>query len=269
MGSRAPAAIKDDSAGRRLAGDRISSRIDPSTAPDDATERPLSFAADMVRAVYAGRKTQTRRPMYPQPDRVKSGRFFRADGREIVCPFGIPGDRLWVRERFAETEDGAILYAADPIKGRSRLTWLQSREMLQEDSRLTLRVLAIGSQRLQDISEADARAEGYDPARESLPPIKWFARLWDRLSPIESLRWAANPWLWVVRFEIVDEFLQAASEAAPATQPAASPLELSAETKPRTRSVRTATIQEKHRLAEMLRSRSNGQQGSCLYRLDA
>ena len=225
--------------------------------PDGSTERPLSFAADMVRAVDAGLKTQTRRPMYPQPARVATGRFYRTDGREIVCPFGIPGDRLWVRERFAEAEDGTILYAADPVKGRSRIDWQQSRYMMREDSRLTLRILAIRSQQLQDISEADARAEGYDPFRESLPPIKWFARLWDRLSPIESLRWAANPWLWVVHFEIVDEFLQAASEAAPGTQPAALPLELSAETKPRARSVRTATIQEKHRLAEMLRSRAN------------
>src|ERR1700722_10833170 len=117
---------------------------------DGPVERPLSFAADMVRAVWAGMKTQTRRPMYPQPGRVASGRFYRTDGREIVCPFGIAGDRLWVRERFAEMEDGTILYAADPMRGRSRIDWQQSRYMMREDSRLTLRVLSIRPQQLQD-----------------------------------------------------------------------------------------------------------------------
>jgi hypothetical protein len=225
---------------------------------DETVERPLSFAADMIRAVQAGLKTQTRRPMYPQPDRVVEGRFFRANGREIVCPFGLPGDRLWVRERFAETPSGTILYAADPVKGRSRLDWQQSRYLPREASRLTLRVLSTRPQQLQDISEADARAEGYDPARESLSPIDWFARLWDRLSAIESLRWAANPWLWVVHFELF-EAVQASPLKPPGVpqKPPAPLFEPLSESKPCGRTVRTATIEEKQRLAATLRSRSN------------
>jgi len=68
--------------------------------------------------LQAGRKTQTRRPLYPQPSTVRGRKLFREDGREIVCPFGVAGDRLWVRERFAfETMLMVLLiYAADTPK---------------------------------------------------------------------------------------------------------------------------------------------------------
>jgi hypothetical protein len=229
--------------------------FDRQPSADGPTERPLSFAADMVRAVQAGTKTQTRRPMYPQPERVIDNRFYRGDGREIVCPFGAPGDRLWVRERFAEAEDGTIVYAADPVKGRSRLVWQQSRYLPREASRLTLLVQSTRPQRLQEISEADARAEGYDGSRESLSPIDWFARLWDRLSVTGSLRWEANPWLWVVHFEVISQM----SRSKPAHEPrsiAPPPVSQPPPEDPRARSPRTATMEEKHRLAEALRSRS-------------
>jgi hypothetical protein len=209
----------------------------------------------MVRAVQARTKTQTRRPMYPQPERVLDDRFYRGDGREIVCPFGAHGDRLWVRERFAEAEDGTVVYAADPVKGRSRLAWQQSRYLPRESSRLLLLVQSTRPQRLQEISEADARAEGYEASRASLSPIDWFALLWDRLSVTESLRWNANPWLWVVHFEVISAIPQSTRTH---EQPPITPL---AEPKPapevlRTRSPRTATMEERHRLAEALRSRS-------------
>jgi hypothetical protein len=201
--------------------------------------------------------------MYPQPERVIDDRFYRADGREIVCPFGVPGDRLWVRERFAQGADGTILYAADPIRGRSRLTFQQSRYMMQEDSRLTLRVLATRAQQLQEISEVDARAEGYDASKESLSPIDWFTRLWDRLAVTESLRWAANPWLWVVHFETI--WPEGFGSPAALTQMEAEPVSLfdpppdakPSPAKRRARTPRTATIEEKQRLAAVLRLRSN------------
>jgi hypothetical protein len=239
-------------------------------------ERPLSFAADMVRAVQAGIKRQTRRPMYPQPDRVIEDRFYRGDGREIVCPFGVRGDRLWVRERFAQTEDGTIVYAADPVKGRGRLDWQQSRYLPREASRLMLVVRGTRPQRLQEISEADARAEGYDEGRETLSPIEWFARLWDRLSVTESLRWAANPWLWVVHFEVIgtEEDTKARVEEKPAAREDRSSEEVSArsnakpgrhgpaleesetDSKKGGRTPRMATMEEKQRLAEILRARA-------------
>jgi hypothetical protein len=226
-----------------------------------ATERPLSFAADMVRAVQAGRKTQTRRAMYPQPGFVEDGRFFRADGREIICPFGLPGDLLWVRERFAVLENGQVVYAADPVKRRSKLQWEQSRDLPREHSRLLLRVISTRAQQLQDINEADALAEGYDRERETLSPIDWFARLWDRLQVVESMRWQANPWMWVVHFEVVTADVAAVGEQrvekltkTPALPP---PPQVEATTptvsKTPTRQPRTATIEEKQRLAQLLR----------------
>jgi hypothetical protein len=232
------------SAQRPVNGEKINSENIQSHGSGDVAERPLSFAADMVRAVQAGIKRQTRRPMYPQPERVIADRFYRGDGREIICPFGVPGDRLWVRERFAQTEDGTIVYAADPVKGRSRLTWQQSRYLPREASRLTLLVRGTRPQRLQEISEADARAEGYDQARETRSPIEWFARLWDRLSVTESLRWAANPWLWVVEFDAPE------ANAIPVVTAAAVVQEKS------DRTPRMATMEERQRLAEVLRSRA-------------
>ncbi len=204
----------------------------------------------MIHAIRAGRKTQTRRPMYPQPDVIRDGRFFRADGREIVCAFGLSGDRLWVRERFALI-DGGVVYAAEPIKGRSRIAWQKSRELPRQHSRLNLRVLSTRAQRLQEIDEADARAEGYDPERESLPPVQWFARLWDRLTGIEPLRWAANPWLWVVHFELIEP-AQATAASPALLLPAASPVPGLSPAKGR--QPRTATLEEKQRLAAVLRT---------------
>ena len=147
------------------------------------------------------------------------------------------------------------MYAADPVKGRSRLIWQQSRYLPRESSRLLLLVQSTRPQRLQDISEADARAVGYDASRESLPPIEWFALLWDRLSVTESLRWDANPWLWVVHFEV----MLPKPQSTPTQEQAL--IAPPSESKPppenaRARSPRTATMEERHRLAEMLRSRS-------------
>jgi hypothetical protein len=212
----------------------------------------------MVRAVQSLRKTQTRRAMYPQPDRVVDNRFFRNDGREIVCPFGSPGNRLWVREQFAQSDDGTIVYAADPVKGRSRFEWQQSRYLPREASRLSLLVVSTRPQRLQEISQADARAEGYDESHESLSPIDWFRRLWDRLTPIESLRWMANPWLWVVHFKLIETNAAATPTSAPvsAIAPIAVPTLFDGTTAPQRAkpSGRTATIDEKRRLAAMLRT---------------
>jgi hypothetical protein len=192
--------------------------------------------------------------MYPQPELVSDDRFFRGDGRQIVCPFGVPGDRLWVRERFATGENGDIVYAADPVKRRSRFDWRQSRYLPRESSRLTLLVLSTRPQRLREINEADARAEGYDAAKESLSPIDWFARLWDRLSVVKSLRWDANPWLWVVHFELMTRVdNQPSTESFPLFEESA--VQKIVPDKSSRRAPRTATMEERHRLAAMLRSR--------------
>ncbi|MBV8780593.1 MAG: hypothetical protein JO353_04285 [Phycisphaerae bacterium] len=213
-------------------------------------ERPLSFATDMLRAVRGGYKTQTRRPVYPMDVSMRGGKLWRSDGRQVVCPFGEPGDRLWVRERFAflNGDSGPIVYSADPVKGRGRLQWQQSRSLPREASRVLLEVVATRAERLHVVTEGDARREGY-PSGESLDPLAWFKRYWDKITTPEQLRWAANPWVWVVDFRVID------SMATTPSTPAATVLPEPAVKSTRTASgPRMATMDEKRKLAEMIRS---------------
>ncbi len=173
----------------------------PANPTPTPRERPLSFAAAMIHALRNGWKTQTRRPIYPQPSRVKDGQLLREDGKVISCPFGITGDRLWVRERFAfENDDsGPVIYAADDPR---RMRFQQSQFMPRAVSRFLLGIKSIRAQRLQKITESDARVEGFDPSL-AIPARKWFAELWDSLAPGEGLMWNDNPWVWAVEFEVL------------------------------------------------------------------
>lgn len=211
--------------------------------------RPILFSGAMVRAILDGTKTQTRRVMNPQP-----GESFHRDLLALYLdgrwserrppPFGVPGDRLWVRETWAPhgaRQPGPVMYAADgaiggwlddggggrfwshhgwvsgyaaPEKeGRwygKPTRWRPSIHMPRWASRLTLEVSGVRVERLHDISEEDARAEGcapwpprgamvgqqvrpgFDTARDA------FRALWEHINGPGS--WEANPWLWVVEF---------------------------------------------------------------------
>src|SRR5690242_9059603 len=91
----------------------------PSEAALVVREQPILFSAPMVRALLAGTKTQTRRVVKPQPGQVAAARTplhpaVEALCPEIRCPYGVPGDRLWVRETLRrDKETGAWFYAAD------------------------------------------------------------------------------------------------------------------------------------------------------------
>jgi len=124
----------------------------------------------MVRALLDGRKTQTRRAVVPQP------RGLPLKEQSIVCRFGAPGDTLWVRE---------------------------SRFMSRADARITLQITSRRLERVQDITPADARAEGFDPDTLLLDPVGWFRELWDRLHADRGLAWRDNPWVWVITFRLV------------------------------------------------------------------
>lgn len=235
------------------------------------TERPILFSAPMVRALLDGRKTQTRRILKLRGAEVVDDRGWQTVHEKspwpwspeadawVPCPFGAPGDRLWVRETWAPCEakvrKGHFQYAADGAVGREVTTnggerwwersghtmgvsdarlsgvwvskpsrWRPSIHMPRKVSRLTLEVTGVRVERLQDISEADARAEGaqvvpfypddgfllsdgwthvgddgkcvlYTSARDS------FRSLWESINGAES--WASNPWVWVVSFKRV------------------------------------------------------------------
>jgi hypothetical protein len=191
-------------------------------------ERGILFSAPMVRALLDGRKTQTRR--------IVKERHLPSDENEYgrACPYGVPGDRLWVRETWAIDECGKrvslspetwsktgwpihrLLYAAD---GDARvLAWNKrvSIHMPRWASRITLEVTDVRVQRLQDISEDDAKAEGYTtawlervaeagadgPLGAPTQPRHWYASLWDEINGPGS--WAANPWVWAISFNRVD-----------------------------------------------------------------
>lgn len=228
-------------------------------------ERPILFAGDMVRAILDGRKTQTRRA-------VKSKRgcpidfiggvgmendptcwgFEDGDGewwalqgneqcRQIPCPYGQPGDRLWVRETWtpgyfhnADADDGpqvSIIYRADSADmtlaapsyelaeewersyaedGPDDPRWRPSIHMPRWASRILLEIVSVRVERLQGISESDAWNEGVQewmgkstPWKGELAPVSvhGFASLWEHISGSGS--WAANPWVWVVEFKRV------------------------------------------------------------------
>jgi hypothetical protein len=178
----------------------------------------------MVRAILDGSKTQTRRIVKNMPASVENGYFDRygddnawnwwtADHRpalpQIACPYGKPGDRLWVRESMYSSRSGwrydADQQVVDP--GLSHINefvaWNASQKrnripsihIPRWASRITLEVESVRVERLQDISEADARAEGiWQPNW----PLAW-RTLWKSINGPGS--WDANPWVWVVTFK--------------------------------------------------------------------
>jgi hypothetical protein len=168
--------------------------------PETAKERPIMFSGPMVRALLAARKTQTRR-LATSPLRK--------------CQ---PGDRLWVRETHATTATGDVEYRADFHEGSWQQSgpWRPSIHMPRRACRLTLRVTEVRFQRLHDISEEDARAEGIRPLplQSADDPSAWwesdpgenqartanesYAKLWVSLHGEGS--WAANPEIVAITF---------------------------------------------------------------------
>jgi hypothetical protein len=180
-------------------------------------ERPILFSGPMVRAILEGRKTQTRRVVKPQ-SAILTDEMARVLGVQppaqqnapvISCPYGVPGDRLWVRETYAWSGDssipeadriasGEVWYRADGGRGGG-IRWRPSIFMPRWASRILLEITDVRVERLQDISDDDCRAEGYD--RSHAFPREWFARLWASINGTGS--WAANPLVWVVSFQRV------------------------------------------------------------------
>jgi hypothetical protein len=179
-------------------------------------ERSILFARDMVLALRAGQKTQTRRLITPQPDGVHQidGQPIRVThgSRELRFPFGAVGDRLWVREKWGYLRqflepgakpEGPLVYAADGTPAGARASpWKPSLHMPRGASRMMLEVTGGRAERLQQITAEDARAEGC-PATLWSDPMAWFAEYWTRFHAERGYGWDANPWTWVVTFRIV------------------------------------------------------------------
>ena len=212
------------------------------------TECPIIFSGPMVRAILEGRKTQTRRVINPQPRPMPNGRAWiwkRDDGRIIphgprsssfgsekcmrdsladpdngFCPYGQPGDVLWVRESIALDDCGACMhYVADgaPVADGGRAwKWkkkvLSGRFMPRWVCRLLLTVTDVRAQRVQDISEEDAMAEGCrghagapgPDGDEGILPSWEYRRLWNCLNVSRGYPWESNPWVWAISFSVID-----------------------------------------------------------------
>ena len=192
-------------------------------------ERPILFSGGMVKAILDGRKSQTRRVIKPQPKVVhamysdgslETNCIFRSGDQRIHCPYGVPGDKLWVREKWAKPEpgvmsrehDGSPVYAADypPMTslgiGRK---WQPSIFMPRWASRITLEIVSLRVERVQEISEKDAGAEGIDlsevlrrgiPVGERRPYANVYRELWDSING-KKHPWSSNPFVWVIEFK--------------------------------------------------------------------
>jgi len=211
-------------------------------------ERPIIFSAPLVRAILDGRKSQTRRVAVPRFDDRKPCEHWHGGNDPVqaalmmrhcdhgsegtTCPYGQPGDRLWVRETWKGMKDGGdsrpcVAYAATDFKP-ARCKWDSPLFMPRWASRITLEVVGVRVERVQDITEADAAAEGCEAIGVPIvddgtgdhlgdqPSFRYgFAALWDSIygkrakgcdlahvggEAVNAYSWAANPWVWVIEF---------------------------------------------------------------------
>jgi hypothetical protein len=182
-------------------------------------ERPILFSAPMVRAILEGRKTVTRRQV--KGSGLKWLEDFTpeyvADPANSLCPFGKPGDRLWVREAWARIgiaqapDQEWVVYRESDNRTDYGGPWKPGIHMFRRDCRILLEITAVRVERLQAISRSDIRAEGLvcpseltsddvSPNYRDWYPAAW-RELWESINGADS--WAANPWVWVVEFKQV------------------------------------------------------------------
>lgn len=209
-------------------------------------ERPILFSGPMVTAIRAGRKTMTRRVVKPQPPASHERHCWfhapvygwtsepepAADWFKARCPYGVPGDRLWVRETFYVDDYrypdpsvppaeflAAIEYRASHDCANweagcpcSDGVWRPSIHMPRWASRITLEITEVRVERLQEITPVDARAEGVECPDDQREHNYWgghliaFHSLWDSINGERpGCAWKANPWVWVVTFRRLQE----------------------------------------------------------------
>jgi hypothetical protein len=195
-------------------------------------EHPILFSGAMVRAILKGRKSKTRRVIKPQPPHWKwnhdsfDERCINVstdddnDGYYVICPYGKPGDRLWVKETWAHDDLNCKdvkcgnrdhiwwkahekKIVADSFAGDAR--WRSSRFMPRWASRITLEIMTVHVERLWEISAGDAMAEGIYVAHGSASTyIDTFMLLWNSINEKRGFGWDVNPWVWVIEFKVVN-----------------------------------------------------------------
>ncbi|HAJ3044197.1 TPA: hypothetical protein ACHFSH_003714 [Escherichia coli] len=185
----------------------------------EVKERGMIFNDEMVRAILGGNKTQTRR--------IVEEKFYgRAVAAELLakhCPYGQPGDRIWVRETYRvhgkATDVATLVYRASVRNSWTEQThrvpvevcnkpvsekWTPSIHMPRWASRILLEITDVRVERLHDMSEADAKAEGATPATYKITPPEavyrvGFGDIWRSIYGQDN--WLSNPWVWVIEFK--------------------------------------------------------------------
>lgn len=176
------------------------------------TDRPILFSEPMICALLEGRKTQTRRVLTNGAAHdavaVFGPDFLELPGNRDLLPIrAITGDRLWVRETHAIDGPRVRYFATDDVHALRRKR--PSIHMPRWASRLTLVVGSVRVQKVQDISEHDARAEGVDSLEigTARNPMRLgyraaFRELWDHLNDLRGFGWDANPWVCALTFTV-------------------------------------------------------------------
>ncbi len=207
-------------------------------------ERPIGFTSESVRAIQAGSKRQTRRVMRPQPVLSPNGLWWHwptlagvahwtvgetrpapdesaAERMFQACPYGVPGDRLWVKEVWLENALGELVYRADlegvETSGRvpSGGNWKSQRFMPRRVARLLLEVTSVRVEPVMDIRPDECVLEGLDDpcgyyCDESVGHVDHygtilaFEKVWDAINGKRpGCRFRENPWVWVVSFRLL------------------------------------------------------------------
>lgn len=180
--------------------------------------KPILFNTEMVKAILKGRKTQTRRVIkqkdgtrFTASSHLIARRFISASNAVAKAPCA-PGDILWVRETWHK-DAGRYMYKANYVEDEKfyrngkevTLCWRPSIHMPREAARIFLRVKDVRIERLQDMDEEAAIADGFaDSPAGTASPLERFAVLWDKTVKRDDLRaygYHANPWVWVIEFE--------------------------------------------------------------------
>ena len=182
-------------------------------------ERPIIFSANSVNAILDGRKTQTRRVVKPNKktewllchDWVDE--YIKDPDNYLVeeCPYGKPGDMLWVRETWQRCPTcGNLDYRAGVNLGDSCRScneglgkWKSPLFMFRENSRITLEITDVRVERLQDINFRDLQAEAVGIQGELTKAMNEYMQIWDSLNAKRGYPWSSNPWCWVIEFQRV------------------------------------------------------------------
>ena len=198
------------------------------------SEKPIIFKPEMVKAILEGTKTQTRRIIKVPPCEIhehggtvsvtKPRKFKNEYAR--LCPYEPyhVGDILWVRETWSihpltkpdnlselgycsvctacKKRKGKYIYKASFPKSYPCTGWKPSIHMKREAARIFLEIKSVSVGRLQDITDADAHAEGMDSPSY---PIIQFKDLWEEINAKRGYSWDSNPWVWVIEFERINK----------------------------------------------------------------